>query len=130
MATPDPTFKNIKPAAAPRPPAPISNGCGPGWLPSWTWPNAGFEAECAEHDSLYTVGGTRANRYSADSVFYVHMSKRAAESKPGPMRIVRSFLAPVNHLFVRIGGWASFKYRKASLRNSENSDSKSPDGTI
>jgi hypothetical protein len=77
------------------------NGCGPSWLPSWAWPDFGFTVECNDVK----------NQFSADSLFMVEMNLRVGKQRNIPIRILQALVVPVNHLFVRVGGWASFKRR-------------------
>jgi len=71
----------------------------------------GFTKACDEHDSLYTEGGDVGKRFSADSTFFERMKERVA-AEPSPWRKVGiGIVAPINHLLVRLGGWASFRYR-------------------
>jgi hypothetical protein len=45
------------------------NGCGPGWLPPWAFPDGPFCSACAKHDLLYAAGGTHAQFVEVERIF-------------------------------------------------------------
>jgi hypothetical protein len=92
---------------------PKGNGCGPSWLPSWAWPDFGYTEECNEHDQGYAEGGSARSRFSTDSSFFEAMNRNAAKRKHPLAKAGAGAWAGLNHLLVRVGGWASFQYRKA-----------------
>jgi hypothetical protein len=100
--------------------AKMVNGCGPegaaGLVPDWVYTSA-----CDEHDFLYHVGCTEADRLAADIIFYHAMIRCADEQGSWWSRVWYRSIAKWRYYAVRWWASGSFYYadRKQTLKELE-----------
>ena len=84
-----------------------ANDCGPrkGWVdvPDWI-----FNASCKKHDEYYIKGGSPADRFKADCLFWWYMKQDVKTQLPRWKRPWGHLVAAAYFAGVRIGGKKHF----------------------
>ena len=76
--------------------------------PAWSF----HTASCKIHDDMYSIGGNRMDRLTADVGFLWRMLSDANKQETFSKKKLASYTAIIYFICVRMFGWISFNYHE------------------